>query len=132
MLKIKKDVFDKIVSHMKKEYPNEACGIIAGKGGVENQFIALKNTHESPTSYAMDPFDLLKVDKFLRAEGLEMLAIVHSHVATKAYPSKRDIEQATYPDASYVIISLSDMDSPDVRSYKIQDRNIEEEELKIE
>lgn len=129
MFKIKKNTFDEMVAHIKLGYPDEACGIIAGKNGVGVRFLTMTNTHQSPTSYCMDPKEQLKTDKALRAEGLEMVAIVHSHVATRAYPSKRDIEQATYPDASYVIISLSDMDNPDVRSYKIQDGNIQEEEL---
>jgi len=48
-----------------------------------------------------------------------------------AYPSQRDVKIAYYPEASQVIISLADFNKPDVRSFKIDNSKISEEELKI-
>ena len=68
----------------------------------------------------------------MRNSGLEMVAIYHSHVASQAYPSNHDVELAFYPDVSYVILSLKDKENPSVRSFKIKEGKIEEEEVKIE
>ncbi|HID12037.1 MAG TPA: M67 family peptidase [Candidatus Latescibacteria bacterium] len=54
----------------------------------------------------MDPKEQIDALKDIRRLGLEMVGIYHSHVASPAYPSKRDIKLAFYPEVSYVIVSL--------------------------
>ena len=70
--------------------------------------------------------------KEIRNKGEEIIGIYHSHVASEAYPSNHDVELALYPEVSYVIISLKDNKNPSVRSFKIVEGKITEEELKIE
>lgn len=61
-----------------------------------------------------------------------MIGIYHSHTNSDAYPSQRDVEFAFNPDTSYVIISLKDKLNPNIRSFKIKDSQVIEEEVKIE
>ena len=69
--------------------------------------------------------------KEIRAENLGMVGIYHSHPHSDAYPSAHDVKLAFYPEASYIIISLKDRDGSRIRSFKIIDGEITEEELKI-
>ena len=132
MLILKKDLLEKILKQIKEESPNEACGILAGKNGVAEKVYEMTNTDKSPATYFMDAKEQLLVMKEIRNLGLEMVGIYHSHVASPAYPSGDDVEMAFYAEVSYVIISLKDKDNPTVRSFKIEEGKIAEEEVKIE
>ncbi len=132
MLILGKGFFDRVVSQCLREFPDEACGILAGNAGKVVKVFEAANADKSPSSYLMDPKEQLKIIKEIRNSGLEMAGIYHSHVASEAYPSSRDLELAFYPEASYVIVSLIDKNNPRIRSFKIADGGITEEEVKIE
>lgn len=140
MLILKRHLADEIISHCEKEFPNEACGILAGKNGrvsgersrtVERVY-EMANADASPSTFLMEPKEQLKVMKEIRNSGIEMIGIYHSHVASQAYPSIHDVKLALYPEVSYAIISLEDRKAPVIRSFKIQEGNIEEEDVRIE
>src|SRR3989304_365429 len=101
MLVLQKDSLQTIVVQCKKELPNEACGILAGKDKTVKKVYSMTNTDRSPSTFFMDAKQQLKVMKEIRNLGLEMLGIYHSHVASLAYPSARDVELAYYPEVSY-------------------------------
>ena len=132
MIEITKKTYDTMIDHAKKGYPNEACGIVGSKaGGVLDEFFPMRNTDESSISYFMDPKEQLNVFKKMRELGIEMKGIFHSHVASEAYPSQKDIRLAFYSELSYLIVSLSDMKKPVLRSFKINEEKVTEEEIKI-
>ena len=132
MLSIKKEFIDLIIAQSKKEFPNEACGILAGKDAKAERVYGMVNVDKSPDTYFMDAGEQLRVMKEIRNLGLEMTGIYHSHVASQAYPSAHDVELAFYPQVSYLILSLKDSTNPSIRSFKIIEEKITEEELKIE
>lgn len=121
-----------IIAHAKREAPNEACGILAGKEGRVEKVYQMSNTDKSSKTFFMDPQEQLKVMKEIRNLGLEMAVIYHSHLESEAYPSAHDVELAYYPETSYVIVSIKDKDNPTIRSFKIVEGKISEEEVKIE
>jgi len=131
MLIIRKDLSDRIIVHSQGEFPNEACGILAGRANEVTKIYEMANVKKSPSSYFMDAKEQFSAMKDMRNNGLEMLGLYHSHVASKAYPSSRDVEMAFYPDASYVIVSLEDKLNPDIRSFKIEEGKITEEKIKV-
>ena len=135
MLKMTSSASKTMIDHCEKEYPNEACGYLAGPEGLMTKAIPLVNVHGSPTSYEMDPKEQLLVQRRLRGEGLVPRAIYHSHVATEAYPSRRDVERATavqdFFDGHYVLVSLKEFGRPRVRAFHIQDGRVGEEETEI-
>lgn len=131
MIQIAKKAYDDLIAHAKKGFPNEACGIAAGKNGNVTSFFPMRNIDESSISYFMDPKEQLHVFKSMRESGLEMKAIFHSHVTSEAYPSQKDVRLAFYPDVSYLIVSLSDFEKPKLRSFIIKDEAVTEEEIKI-
>lgn len=132
MLSLSKEKAKELVEHSKREFPNETCGILAGKNNIVTKVYKMRNTSEAPTTcYLMDPREQFQVFKEMRSSGIEMLAIYHSHASIPAYPSQRDVKMAYYPEASQVIISLADFNKPDVRSFKIVEGKIEEEKIEI-
>ncbi|MCM8798606.1 MAG: M67 family metallopeptidase [Candidatus Omnitrophica bacterium] len=131
MIYIKKDLIAQMIEHSKKEFPNEACGILAGKEGKVEKIYPMTNTDRSAQTFFMDPREQLKVMKEIRSLGLEMIGIYHSHPVSLAYPSTRDVELAYYSHVSYIIVSLKDKDNPKIRSFRIEEGKISEEEIKI-
>ena len=132
MLILKKESLRRITEHSIREFPNEACGILAGNHGRAEKVYEMTNIEKSPRIFFMDASEQLKVTKEIRNKGQEMVGIYHSHVASEAYPSSHDVELALYPEVSYVIISLRNREDPSTRSFKIVEGKVSEEELKIE
>ncbi|MFH1779090.1 MAG: M67 family metallopeptidase [Candidatus Omnitrophota bacterium] len=132
MLILEKDLLEKMLQQIKEEFPNEACGILAGREGRVEKVYKMSNTDKSPSTYFMDAKEQLLVMKQIRNLGLDMVGIYHSHVASTAYPSLHDVELAFYPEVSYVIVSYKDKDNSTVKSFKIKEGKIMEEEIKIE
>ncbi len=133
-MRLPKKVYDDMIAHAKAGFPNEACGILGGdlKSGKNSVFYPMRNLDESSISYFMDPKEQLQVFKKMRDAGVEMTGIFHSHVASEASPSQKDVRLAFYPEVSYLIVSLSDMKKPDLRSFKIIDEIVTEEKIIVE
>lgn len=101
------NLFARIVAHCRAVAPAEACGFIAGIGGRARRVYLVDNVHPDPKRfYTMHPEQQLAALFDMRRRGLELLAIFHSHSTGPPEPSPADIEQALWPDALYVIISL--------------------------
>lgn len=122
-----------MIAHAKAGFPNEACGILAGpqSGGAADVFFPMKNMDEASVSYFMDPKEQLHVFKSMREKNLEMRGIFHSHVASEAVPSQKDVRLAFYPEVSYLIASLSNMEHPVLRSFRIDRETVTEEEIRL-
>ncbi len=131
MIALPKKIHEALVSHAKKGYPNEACGLLAGDKKTVSDFYPMKNVDNSAISYFMDPKEQLLVFKEMRQKSLEMRGVFHSHVASVAYPSQKDVRLAFYPDVSYLIVSLSNLEKPVLRSFHINEEKVTEEEVQI-
>ena len=75
--------------------------------------------------------DFVFMVKELRAQGITMLAVYHSHPESPARPSEEDIRLALTPGISHVIVSLQDAARPVLRSFKISDGVVTPEEVVI-
>lgn len=134
MLTIKKDLYDKIVAHARKDHPDEACGVIAGPEGSDRpeRFIPMENAERSPTFYRFDSQEQLSVWREMDDRDEEPVVIYHSHTATEAYPSRTDISYASEPGAHYVLVSTRSDDETEFRSYRILDGEVTEEPVQIQ
>lgn len=126
---LNKERREEMIQHVKDELPNEGCGILAGKDGKVLKVYKMTNTDKSPKTFFMEPKEQFLAMKDMRRLELEMIGIYHSHVASPAYPSSRDVKLAFYPDVYYVIISLKDKDNPQVRTFRIGEDNISEKAI---
>ena len=131
VLQIDDTLFKEMAEHGLREFPNEACGLLAGRGGVPVRFFAMKNLEASPVSYRLDPKEQLRAFNEMDDGGLDLVAIFHTHTHSEAYPSETDTPLAFYPDASYLVMSLSDREHPVLRAFRILEGEITEEELTI-
>ena len=123
---IPKDLLEKILDHCKMAFPNEACGILAGKGEQVSRVYAMTNIEPSPVSYFMDPGEQFRVQKEMRERGEGMIAIFHSHPQSPAYPSAKDVKLAFYDDAIYMIVGLSGSGADEIRAFNIREGNVSE------
>ncbi len=131
MLKIPKRIYDDIIAHSREGFPLEICGILGGRDGVVSEIYRMTNTDQSNEHFMMDAKEQFAVVKELRAKGLAMLAIYHSHPETPARPSEEDIRLALTPDVSYLIVSLAEQATPDIRSYLISRGCVTAEPLEL-
>ena len=135
MITLSKDDYERIVNHARKELPNEACGLIAGKKDGSDKSIEkvyfLTNIDHSPEHFSMDPKEQLAVVKDMRANGLTPLGNWHSHPETPSRPSDEDKRLAYDSSASYLILSLMEPDAPVLNSFHIEGDTASKEELII-
>ena len=123
-------VFTKeIVEQGLREFPNECCGLVAAEDGVPVKVFPMTNADASPVTYRLDGKEQLRVFDEMDEQGWELWGIYHSHTHSEAYPSETDIKLAFYPEARYLLLSLQDRAAPVLRSFRITDGEVTEEEL---
>jgi proteasome lid subunit RPN8/RPN11 len=129
-MRIAQSLIDEMVSHAREDVPNECCGMIGGVDGEATVVHRVANAAASPLRFEMDPQEQYNAWKALEDDGKELLAIYHSHTKSAAYPSQTDVNQAaSWPDPMWVIVSLQDPDSPEVKGYWLKDSKIADAEL---
>ena len=121
---------DQVIAHARRDHPDEACGVIAGKDGVATRVVEMDNAERSPTFYRFDAQEQLRVWRSMDDADEVPLVIYHSHTATEAHPSRTDISLASEPDAHYLLVSTR-ADTDEVRSFRIQDGQVTEEPVTI-
>jgi proteasome lid subunit RPN8/RPN11 len=126
---------DAIVAHARADYPDEACGVIVGPEGSDSpeRYVKMTNAERSPTFFQFDSGEQLALYKEMDSRNEEIVVVYHSHTFTEAYPSRTDIGLAVEPQAHYLLVSLADDTGGDVpvRSYRIEDGQVFEEEIRI-
>src|SRR6266545_328503 len=104
----------------------------SGRRGVFHQ-----RTRSDPREERMFAIDQQSYDTLVahaRAEyPNEACALLsgRDHTFTEAYPSRTDIELAGYPDATYLILSLADLNAPNLRGFSIRDGQVSEVEVRV-
>jgi proteasome lid subunit RPN8/RPN11 len=133
VLRIPAAMVSEIVAHAREDHPDEACGIIAGPAGSDRptRLVRMINAERSPTFYRFDSIEQLRLYRELDAADEEVVVVYHSHTATEAYPSRTDIAYAGEPQAHYLLVSTTDPDSEEIRSFRIVDGAVTEEPLEI-
>ena len=133
MLTIGRDIVDAIVAHVRRDHPDEACGIVAGPVGSDRpvRHVPMTNAERSPTFFRFDSLEQLRVWREMDDRDEEPVVIYHSHTATEAYPSRTDLDLAAEPHAHYLLVSTRDEDV-EIRSFRIVDRVVTEEEVAID
>ena len=132
MLRLAADVRRRMVDHCLAGLPEEACGLLGGTPDPADATVLYptRNAAESAKLYEVDSRELIKADRDAEARGLELIGVFHSHTHTEAYPSPTDVRLAFEPFWHYVLVSLKYAD-PVVRSFRIVDGTIEEEEVVV-
>ena len=114
---------------MAADAPLEACGLLAGTGDVVQKVIPISNILKSETLYRFSPSEQLAAFELIEREGLELLAIYHSHPKGSARPSPTDVKEAYY-SVVYVIWSFDD-NKWQAGGYWIENGEIDEVSLDV-
>jgi proteasome lid subunit RPN8/RPN11 len=133
VLTIDSAIVDAIVAHARRDHPDEACGVVAGPIGSDlpARLIPMDNAARSMTFYEFDSLEQLRVWREMDDNDEEPVVIYHSHTATEAFPSRTDISFAGEPNAHYLLVSTREPDSEEIRSFRIVDGVVTEEEINI-
>lgn len=118
-----------MTAHSRAEAPLECCGLLAGREGKITETFPTRNALRSRFAYEIAPAELFAVFRELRARGLDLLGIYHSHPHSENAPSPTDIAGAFYPDTPYFIISLLPDTPRPVRAFQIGKGSVTELEI---
>lgn len=106
----------------------EVCGLIGANA--DDQPIncyPIDNSADTPQNrFLLDPAQQIETMRRMRERGETLFAIYHSHPHAPALPSPTDIEQAAYPQALHLIISLGTKGVLELRCFQIRDKRIDE------
>lgn len=106
-LKLSRRHWEAMRDQVAADVPLESCGLLAGAGEVVQRVIPVPNALQSASRYRFSPAEQLAAFEEIEREGMEMLAIYHSHPRGPVHPSPTDIAEAFYP-VVYVIWSPRD------------------------
>ena len=113
-----------MIQHAQAESPLECCGLLSGQHEVISDLHKMCNYVKSTVRFEINPVELFKFFRRLRAAGDVHLGIYHSHPSSEAYPSATDIQESFYPDCSFFIVSLKDPRSPQIRAFQIENKKV--------
>lgn len=102
-LRISTAILRTMQQHAQHEFPRECCGFLAGvtdgPTGLARVYLPLVNELASATAFRTEPRSVLAAFRRLRAEQLNLVAIVHSHPSSGGEPSATDRRENTYGES---------------------------------
>jgi proteasome lid subunit RPN8/RPN11 len=121
------------ILHQAQSSPDrEVCGLITAKNGRPRRCIPVANVSDQPQRlFAMDPKQQIDAQRRMREQGEELFGIYHSHPHSPAEPSDADLEQAGYPEALYIIVSLNTKGVLEMRGFRLRNGKAEQVQLEI-
>jgi len=131
MIRVSHDVMEGMESHARESYPLECCGLLAGKEKLITVIFQTRNAAASVDKYEIDPVEQLNVFEEIDRRSLKLLGIYHSHPSHPCHPSALDISRAFYPDTAFFIISLVDLQRPQIKAFIIREGTVAEEEIMV-
>jgi proteasome lid subunit RPN8/RPN11 len=134
-----------MLAQARTEYPNECCGLLAGRLITENSSAPempaesarqvgavaacypLVNEAASPVEYFSEPKSLFAAVRDIDRRGLEILAVYHSHPTSEPIPSKKDLARNYSEEVVNLIISLRGA-APETRGWWLTESEYREAE----
>jgi len=116
---------EEMLAHILACLPEEGCGLLGGRGSQAEVVIAVANALHSPVRFEMDANEQVQAMLALERQGLEIVAIFHSHPAGPPYPSITDLRENAYPDAAS-LIWYPDGEAWQVKAFRLVEHVFEE------
>ena len=135
MLLMPQTVSERLNALAQQGYPHETCGLLLGVRRGDERVVSQVhrarnlNVERAQDRYELDPEDFLAADREARAAGLDIVGIWHSHPDHPARPSATDRDGA-WPEWSYIIVSVSREGVEEVRSWRLNRGDFEEEAIR--
>jgi len=132
-LYLPRPLVNKILAHAQQNPTVEVCGLIGNDASDHKDYYAIENIAKEPgCRFLMDAPQQIQAMKQMRDRQQQLFAIVHSHPTSNARPSALDIQENSYKDAFYIIISLNTRGVLEMRAYTQQQDGMQEIELILE
>ncbi|MBI4970790.1 MAG: M67 family metallopeptidase [Candidatus Omnitrophica bacterium] len=136
MIRITEDLLEQISKNVKSGYPKEVCGVLAGERDIEIKTVKevhpVTNLESAKDRFNMDSKEFKRIDDELKARGLAVIGVYHSHPDAPASPSETDRATA-WPVYSYLIFSVIKGKGVTAKSWELNEssKTFEPEELDI-
>jgi proteasome lid subunit RPN8/RPN11 len=114
-----------MVAQARAELPNECCGLLAGR--IEGDAIhvveryPLVNVEGSSKRYRAERDELFQVHRSARQNGLEVVAVYHSHPTSTPVPSQTDLAQNDSALSGVFLIMSLEGAEPELRAWWLSD-----------
>jgi len=132
-LYLPRPLVNKLLAHAQKNPDIEVCGLIGNDSSDRKSYYPIDNVSKDPDCrFQLDAQQQINAIKKMRDKQQSLFAIVHSHPTTSALPSQLDIEESSYKDAFYIIISLNTKGVLEMRAFTQQQNSMSEVELILE
>jgi proteasome lid subunit RPN8/RPN11 len=129
---LSRTVVNQILHHAQTAPEDEVCGLIGvGNDGAARVYPVANVSSDAHRLFAMEPKGQIDAMRKMREAGESLFAIYHSHPHAPAAPSVIDLQQAAYPDALYLIISLDTKGVLEMRGYRLRESAVESVELEL-
>ena len=119
-------VLTDIRQHGADAYPEEGCGFLLGTvtdAGVNRVAAIRRATNRHPEwrtrRYQLTADDYREADAAAREQGLDVVGVYHSHPDHPAEPSETDLDEATFPGYTYVIVAVHDGTPEDLTAWTL-------------
>lgn len=126
---------EKIKAHAEYIFPDECCGFLLGMEHADgSRFVQkLKEVRNAKTGdkkrrFEITALDYMKAEQLAAETGMALLGIYHSHPNHPAIPSETDRE-AAQPYFSYIILSVIDGKTEEIRSWRLNETAAFDEEI---
>ena len=126
MVKIKRQINDKLIEICEKGFPNEVCGVLIGKKNkeifiIDDYYICENlNKERSIDRYELNPIDYIKAEDRAKKSNASIIGIYHSHPNHPAIASETD-KMFAWPDMAYLIYSIYDGKFKNLISWQIDE-----------
>jgi proteasome lid subunit RPN8/RPN11 len=132
-LYLPRPLVNKILAHAQKNPEIEVCGLIGNSASEQKDYYPVDNISNDPSCrFLMDAPQQISAMKKMRNKQQQLFAIVHSHPSTNATPSQLDIDENSYKEVFYIIISLNTKGVLEMRAYTQQQNGMQEVNLILE
>ena len=132
VFKLSRALAEEMLAHAHASLPEECCGLLGGRVGVEESAYSLRaesayplrNVAREPRkTYEAAPEELFDAQRRMHARGESLVAVYHSHPRSREpVPSPTDVRLAFYPSAIYFIIGFDVEGRAVLRAFRISER----------
>ncbi len=123
ILKLPRPLVNNILTQAQHSPENEICGLIGGHNHIGQHCYPINNAAtDQRHRYQINPKEQIDAMRKMRENNEQLIAIYHSHPHTPARPSHTDLNEAEYPEAAYLIVSLNTVGVLEITAFRIKDK----------
>ena len=129
-INLPRHIVNRLLSLSQQQPEQEICGLISAVNTIATHIYPVENiAQDKKRIFEMNPAEQIDAMKLMRDRDETLFAIYHSHPHASAEPSILDIQQSSYPDAVYLIISLNTKGVLEMKGFYLKDGKTETLEL---